>query len=275
MTTNNDWTGPLNLAYEIEGLLMLLINRGDEANPEMKNLLIAKASKLLADLTMADVTLSVHVPHSDAAADSVQSRGEAPVVELPEVEFTKFERIVAEASRTATQTAGIPPAAPAVTSPAPAADAVEAPVSPAPAAPAPEVTVAPSVASVAPETDRAEVETDDEAIADNALAEERGDADVTVQTVNDTLADDSQITLDEKLARERAADISKAFTLNDRFRFRRELFRNSDEEFKETLEVIGSMSSMEEAEDYFFNDLCWDPSSPEVKEFMAIVAKHF
>lgn len=115
---------------------------------------------------------------------------------------------------------------------------------------------------------------DDEAVAENALEEERGDADMPV-TVNDTLSADSQLTLDEKLARQRAADISKAFTLNDRFRFRRELFRNSDEEFKETVDVIGSMSSMEEAEEYFFNDLCWDETSPVVKEFMAIVGKHF
>ena len=35
------------------------------------------------------------------------------------------------------------------------------------------------------------------------------------------------------------------------------------------------MSSMEEAEEYFFNDLCWDETSPVVKEFMAIVGKHF
>ena len=68
---------------------------------------------------------------------------------------------------------------------------------------------------------------------------------------------------------------SKAFTLNDRFRFCRELFRNSNDEFKETLEVIGTMSDMEEAEEYFYNDLCWDPEKEEVKEFMAIVAKHF
>lgn len=94
-------------------------------------------------------------------------------------------------------------------------------------------------------------------------------------TVNDTLGSDVQPTLEERLARERAADISKAFTLNDRFRFRRELFRNSDEEFKETLEVIGTMSNMEEAEDYFYNDLCWDSDKEEVKEFMAVVAKHF
>ena len=34
---NNDMTGLLNLAYEIEGLLLLRINRGDETPSEMKD----------------------------------------------------------------------------------------------------------------------------------------------------------------------------------------------------------------------------------------------
>jgi len=54
--------------------------------------------------------------------------------------------------------------------------------------------------------------------------------------------------LEEKLARERARDIFRAFTLNDKFRFRRELFRNSHDEFDETLNVISQMSSITESE---------------------------
>lgn len=194
---NNDLTGLLNLAYEIEGLLLLHINRGDEASPEMIALLMSKSAQLQSGI---------------AALDSVVDN--TPVI-----------------TTTSTSTVATP--------------------------------------AIGPET-----YDDLEAIATDAESEEREDADA-VPTVNDTAAADSQPTLDERLARERAADISKAFTLNDRFRFRRGLFRDSDSEFKETLEVIGSMADMSEAEDYFFNDLCWDPSDPEVKDFMAIVAKHF
>lgn len=82
-------------------------------------------------------------------------------------------------------------------------------------------------------------------------------------------------TIDEKLARDKAKDIFKAFTVNDKFRFRRELFRNSQAEFEETLEVISAMSSMDEAKEYFYEDLCWDPSNEDVKDFMEILAKHF
>lgn len=223
MKTINDMKGLLNLAYEIEGLLMLRIERGEGASQEMKNLLVGKAGQLLAGLTAEEVSV---VP--ETADDSAEAVAEAEV------------------------SAGVE---------ACAENAVEPPVS---------VTVAEEAAADVADNTAG----DDEAVAENALEEERGDADMPV-TVNDTLSADSQLTLDEKLARQRAADISKAFTLNDRFRFRRELFRNSDEEFKETVDVIGSMSSMEEAEEYFFNDLCWDETSPVVKEFMAIVGKHF
>lgn len=65
------------------------------------------------------------------------------------------------------------------------------------------------------------------------------------------------------------------FSLNDRYRFRRELFNFSDEEMDEAIEAVSSMNSMEEVEDYFFNDLCWDPENLDVRDFIAIVASRF
>lgn len=35
------------------------------------------------------------------------------------------------------------------------------------------------------------------------------------------------------------------------------------------------MSNMAEAEDYLYNDLCWDPSNEDVQAFIAILAEHF
>lgn len=205
---NNDMTGLLNLAYEIEGLLMLHINRGDEASAEMSDLLVRKARQLAEGL-------------EESAAPDLD--------------------IVPEAAVAVEESAPVP-------APAPIPAPVAAPVSEVPA-----------------EAEEPAAEAEAEEVAESARFEEAEDAG----------EEPAVLTLDEKLARERAADISKAFTLNDRFRFCRELFRNSNDEFKETLEVIGTMSDMEEAEEYFYNDLCWDPEKDEVKEFMAIVAKHF
>ena len=241
---NKDLTGLLNLAYEIEGLLMLHIGRGEEAAPEMGQLLTAKAEKLLAGLKADSCADDTHTESQEDEIATTFTVAGASCGEAPAVEAEKDVTVVEQPA---------PTTAPVTVSEAMAGGSESE-----------------KVAEAAVDT----TEADDEAVAENAIAEETADADV-VPTVNDTLAAETQLTLDEKLARERAADISKAFTLNDRFRFRRELFRNSDDEFRETLEAIGSMVDMDEAEDYFFNDLCWDSSDPVVKEFMAIVAKHF
>lgn len=66
-----------------------------------------------------------------------------------------------------------------------------------------------------------------------------------------------------------------AFTLNDRFRFRRELFSNSDVEYSAAMDLIASMDNYEEAEEYFLDELGWSLENPEVKDFMDIIQKYF
>lgn len=65
------------------------------------------------------------------------------------------------------------------------------------------------------------------------------------------------------------------FTLNDKFRFRRELFSNNDIEFSDALNVLSSMNNLNEAEDYLYNDLCWDSSNEDVQAFIAILAEYY
>lgn len=87
--------------------------------------------------------------------------------------------------------------------------------------------------------------------------------------------DEDELRVDEQLSRTLSKNLKKAFTLNDRFRFRRELFGNHDVEFNDTLNLVEAMHSFDEAEDYFYNDLQWDKDSPEVIDFMKIIEKHF
>lgn len=65
------------------------------------------------------------------------------------------------------------------------------------------------------------------------------------------------------------------FSINDRYRFKRELFSNSDEEFNNTLALVASMDNYDEAEDYFLSELGWDEESEEVKDFLAVIQKYF
>ena len=71
-----------------------------------------------------------------------------------------------------------------------------------------------------------------------------------------------------------ARDLTKVFTLNDKFRFRRELFGNSNAEFTRALDLISVMHHPEEAEDYFYTDLGWDPENDDVKDFMRIIRSY-
>lgn len=181
---DNNYISLLNLTYEIEGLLMLHINRGEEASPEMKELLKRKVKSLAASFSKEN--------DNDLYA--------------------------------------------------------------------------------------AETAKENEMIAASVELEETEDAEPTDEPSSKTTktTEESEPTrLEDKLSRERAKDIFKAFTLNDKFRFRRELFRDSQDDFDDTLEVISQMNDFAEAEEYFYNDLCWDPDNEVVKEFMDTVRKHF
>lgn len=83
------------------------------------------------------------------------------------------------------------------------------------------------------------------------------------------------IPLDRKLSRKVMADIRKAFTVNDKFLFRRELFGNSAQQYDEAMNLISEMQSYEEARDYFFGQFGWDSDNREVKRFMEILENHF
>lgn len=87
--------------------------------------------------------------------------------------------------------------------------------------------------------------------------------------------DDVPLTLDEALQRNMSRDLRKAFSLNDRFRYRRELFANNDVEMNDTLNLVETMHSFGEAEDFFYGDLEWDKEAPEVIDFMNVIRNHF
>ena len=81
--------------------------------------------------------------------------------------------------------------------------------------------------------------------------------------------------VDEKLQRNLSRDIRKAFSVNDRFRFTRELFAGSANALDTAIEHIEAMRSYGNAELYFYSQLHWDRDNEDVKDFMAIVRNHF
>lgn len=65
------------------------------------------------------------------------------------------------------------------------------------------------------------------------------------------------------------------FSINNKFRFKKELFNDSDLEFNNTLALVASMESYEEAEDYFISEKDWNLSNPNVSSFLEILKHYF
>lgn len=65
------------------------------------------------------------------------------------------------------------------------------------------------------------------------------------------------------------------FSINDRFRFKKALFDNSDVDFNNTLALVASMEDYDEAEDYFINEEGFERGKPEVAEFLEIIKRYF
>lgn len=69
--------------------------------------------------------------------------------------------------------------------------------------------------------------------------------------------------------------IATFFSINDKFRFRRELFGNSTPEWLDTLALLETMQDIDEAKDYLFDDLQWVADSPEVKAFIEVITRYY
>lgn len=88
-----------------------------------------------------------------------------------------------------------------------------------------------------------------------------------VRPLSDTLK------VDELIARKESADLRRAFTLNDKFRFRRTIFGGSDEKFSQTLQQLEAMPDFDTALSHLEDIL---PENGEDNEdFIAIIKAHF
>ena len=83
------------------------------------------------------------------------------------------------------------------------------------------------------------------------------------------------IKLDEMLCRREAKDLTRAFTLNDKFRFTRELFDGDKTRFADALNMLMAMRSLDEARDYLAADLAIDHDSEAGADFITSITNNF
>ena len=258
----------LKQVLELEGLILVAQRRGEETPLAVHQLISEKAAQIGA---FAAAEKPADEPAKQNAIDALPD-------DEPDDDITL--EFVDEDADTADEDAD-------------AADTAAADEEP---KPEPEVTVVvddepEGVVEVVPEPEPAEQpeaepqpEPEPESIEEEATAQEAADAesepeiaaDAEPVTADDfTTVDDEPVRLDEALQRNMIKDLHHAFSLNDRFRYRRELFGNSDQVMEETLNHIESMATFDEAENYFYNDLEWEYDSPEVADFMVIIKNYF
>lgn len=122
---------------------------------------------------------------------------------------------------------------------------------------------------------------------EEAVLQELQEDYVAPETLADTLNQDrpdslaehyekqlAQKRLQNTLTAQRYADLSHAMSLNERFRYQRELFANDRNALSQLLVALDAMESWAEAEDYL-NSYHWDEELPVVQDFYAMIEQHF
>lgn len=128
-------------------------------------------------------------------------------------------------------------------------------------------------ASAFSDEDSAEDELNNDVDYDNEQQDEIDDESEGLD--EDESIEEEEVFVESKIVNVNRQDIRKMFTINDRYRFRRELFCNNEVDFVDNLNLVQAMSCYEDVEDYFYNDLQWDSENEDVVEFMSIIFKYF
>ena len=85
----------------------------------------------------------------------------------------------------------------------------------------------------------------------------------------------SNRSLHELLEKQNMADFRKAFSLNDRFRFRRELFHGDEALMNQVVEDLNQITSLDEALKYINVRLAWDLKEAAAADFVKLLEKRY
>ncbi|MDR2389554.1 MAG: hypothetical protein LBD89_07200 [Tannerellaceae bacterium] len=89
------------------------------------------------------------------------------------------------------------------------------------------------------------------------------------------VAEKSPVSLNEVLEKKNLSDFRKAFSLNDRFYFRRELFGDDEAKMNKVISDLNNMQSYEESMKYLHDKQNWNTESAPVADFFALLEKRF
>lgn len=293
----------LSHVYEIEGLMLVTRRLGEENTPDVITNKIKRKVRELAEMCGVELTPAqqpveapkstpepvkeveptVHLPEEDYDADETwQHDNGEEFKEVFTLDYKEPEHEVPVADREPDDDITV--------------EFIEA-EDEGIAEPEPAVKEAP--ATPQPPVFRIPEELNDEPVPDpdpNVLPEAEDEPDITVEFIeaeDDAVPEpedempvppvptefpepeEEPLRVDQKVQRHLSKDIRKAFSINDRFRFQRELFAGSANAMNTAIEHIEAMTSYGNAELYFFSQLNWDRDNEVVQDFMSIVRNHF
>lgn len=92
---------------------------------------------------------------------------------------------------------------------------------------------------------------------------------------NPVVAPPPSISLNEVIQKKNLSDFRKAFSLNDRFRFRRELFGGDEGRMNKAIADLNELHSYEDSITYLHRELKWNPEDPAIEDFIKLLEKRF
>ena len=90
-----------------------------------------------------------------------------------------------------------------------------------------------------------------------------------------TTAERGGLFLNDILEKKNLSDFRKAFSLNDRFRFRRELFGGDEARMNKAINDLNEIHSYEDSITYLNNELKWNIEDEAVADFIKLLEKRF
>lgn len=85
----------------------------------------------------------------------------------------------------------------------------------------------------------------------------------------------TSVSFNEILEKKNLSDFRKAFSLNDRFRFRRELFGGDENRMNQAITDLNNIQTYEESVTYLHVELNWNVEDEAVADFLKLIEKRF
>ncbi len=134
--------------------------------------------------------------------------------------------------------------------------------------------VAVSVAEPAPEPIEVPVEIAKVAPIEEQKIEPKLDKESEKEDVKEEIIPNSSL-LTPNCEAQVLRNLMSVIGLNDRFRFRHDLFSNSDELFRETIDILNKIENFDSAVDYLMKKFEWDEEDATVVYFYDIIKPKF